>query len=150
MYQTIIPFYPPDNSDPKKEYFATLNKDEDKHSKGAISHIVGSDEIKIRSTNNSYGAIPIEGMEHIKILRDALIKICDMKEFDSLFEELTGVKPENAKKEDGYLFIPPESNFHENDKYKKRRLSEIANASPKGNKQEGWWIRNPLDNIEEW
>ncbi len=154
MYQTIIPFYPPGNGDPKQEYFATLNKGEDKHAKGAISHVIGSDEIIIRSTNNSYGAIPIEGEEHIKILRDALIKICNMKEFNSLFEELTGIKPEDAKKgEDGYLFVPLEVKLGETDKKKRSRLSELNGDAWRNHlvndEYAGWWIGTPLLGIKK-
>lgn len=150
MYENIVPHYAPNNNEPLQEYFATPNKGEDKHSAGAISYVIGSDEVNIRSTNQrGYGAIPIKGFNNLKLLRDALIKICVMEEFNSLFEELTGIKPENAKRgEDGYLFVPPEINLGEKDRKKRRRLSELNGEAWRNHivndEYAGWWIGTPF------
>jgi hypothetical protein len=49
---------------------------------GAVSHPLGSDEIYIRSTLPSEGAISIIGERNIRLLRDALIEICKMKNIE--------------------------------------------------------------------
>lgn len=76
------------------------------------------------------------------------------EEFNQLFEELTGIKPENAVKgEDLFLFIPPEAKLSEKDENKRKRLTELA--GPNGwrnhlvnNEYAGWWIRPPLWNTD--
>ena len=150
MYENIVPHFAPNNNEPLQEYFATPNEGEDKHSAGAISYVIGSDEVCIRSTNQKgYGAIPIKGFNNLKLLRDALIKICVMEEFNSLFEELTGIKPENAKRgENGYLFVPPEINLGKKDRKKRRRLSELNGEAWRNHivndKYSGWWVGTPM------
>jgi len=43
-----------------------------------ISHMVGSESVTIRSNQPSWGSVPIVGKEELKVLRDAMIKICEM------------------------------------------------------------------------
>lgn len=45
-------------------------------SPGAISHTIGSNSVMIQSSEATWGAIPISGRKRLKLLRDALIKIC--------------------------------------------------------------------------
>jgi hypothetical protein len=63
-------------------FIANLNEGENEHSEGAISHFVGSYDITIRSTEPSWGAVPVSGKEHLKLLRDALIEICKMENIE--------------------------------------------------------------------
>ncbi|KKQ45667.1 MAG: hypothetical protein US63_C0012G0002 [Candidatus Moranbacteria bacterium GW2011_GWC2_37_8] len=61
-------------------FIANLAEGQNEHSPAAVSHFVGSDEVTIRSTNQrSYGSIPINGRESLKLLRDAMIEICRME-----------------------------------------------------------------------
>ncbi|MFZ2226276.1 MAG: hypothetical protein WA064_02410 [Candidatus Moraniibacteriota bacterium] len=60
-------------------FIVNVNDGENEHSAGAVSHLVGSDEVMIRSTHRSYGAVPVGGRENLKCLRDALIEICRME-----------------------------------------------------------------------
>ena len=154
MHETISTLYPPGNGASKEEYIVTSHKEDGKHAPGAISYVIGSNEITIRSTNRGYGAIPIEGIENLKLLRDALIKICNIEEFNTLFEELTGIKPENAKKgEDGFLFVPPEVNLGEKDPQKRGRLAELNGDNWRNHlvndEYAGWWIGTPLHGIKK-
>jgi|GEM_PF-3144715 hypothetical protein len=63
-------------------FIANLNERENEHSKSAVSHPIGSDEVMIRSTHRSYGAVPVSGRENLKLLRDALIEICKMENIE--------------------------------------------------------------------
>src|SRR4051812_17102327 len=73
-------------------------------------------------------------------------------EFDQLFEELTGIKPENAiKGEDGFYFIPPEINLREKDDEKRKRITYLAGPNGWRNhlvndEYAGWWILSPIWN----
>ncbi len=150
MKESIVPFYNPGVTEPQQEYFATSNEGEDKHSAGAISYVIGSDEVMIRSTDQKgYGAIPIKGFDNLKLLRNALIKICDFEEFNTLFEELTGIRPQDAKKdEDGFLFVPPEVQLGEKDTNKRKRLSELNGYEWRNHivndEYSGWWVGTPM------
>ncbi|MFA5358246.1 MAG: hypothetical protein WC310_00290 [Patescibacteria group bacterium] len=43
---------------------------------GSISHVIGSDEVSIRSNVAFGGSISVKGRESLKLLRDALVSIC--------------------------------------------------------------------------
>lgn len=62
----------------KKMVVFTATPNAGEHSQGAVSHVIGSGQLNIRSTSGSYGSIPIEGEEAILNIRDALIAICKM------------------------------------------------------------------------
>lgn len=57
-------------------FIASLNESE---IQGAVSHPVGSDEVEIRSTEKSWGVVPVKGKEQLRLLRDAMIIICEME-----------------------------------------------------------------------
>lgn len=59
-------------------FIATTQKKGNEHSLGAVSHYIGTDEVTIRSNVPSWGSIPIKRRENLKMMRDALIKICEM------------------------------------------------------------------------
>jgi len=62
-------------------FVATLKEGENEHSPGAVSFEVTGVSATIRSTNQrGYGAIPIEGTEYLRLVRDAFIEICKMKD----------------------------------------------------------------------
>jgi hypothetical protein len=63
-------------------FVATLYEHATEHTRGAVSHPVGSDEINIRSTHPSWGAIPFSGKKNLRLLRDALIEICKMENIE--------------------------------------------------------------------
>lgn len=41
-----------------------------------IEHEVGSNEVTIRSNVPTWGSIPVNGRESLRLLRDALIEVC--------------------------------------------------------------------------
>lgn len=66
----------------KNEYsllIASIKEGASEHDHGSVSHVIGTEEVIIRSTSRSCGSIPIEGKENIKLLRDAIIAICEME-----------------------------------------------------------------------
>lgn len=70
------------------------------------------------------------------------------EEFDALFQELTGIPVADAQVgEDGFLFIPPETNLEKKDRLKRSRISELANEEWRNNivddNYAGWWIKPP-------
>lgn len=73
----------------------------------------------------------------------------ETKEFDELFEELTGMKPDDATVgEDGFLFITSETNLGNKDRAKRKRISDLAGYNGWRNhvvndEYAGWWIRKP-------
>ncbi len=73
----------------------------------------------------------------------------ETEEFDQLFEELTGIKPNDAKVgEDGFLFIPPEVKLGDKDDKKRERIGNLAGYDGWRNhivndEYAGWWIRRP-------
>ena len=75
-------------------------------------------------------------------------------EFNQLFEELTGIKPENATKgDDGFYFIPPETKFDEKDHNKRKRLSYLSGPNGWRNhlindNYAGWWVLSPMWNTK--
>jgi len=72
-----------------------------------------------------------------------------LEEFNTLFEELTGIAPENAEvNQDGWLFIPPEVDFGNKDREKRIRLSQLNDNKWKNHivddSYAGWWIKPPM------
>lgn len=68
--------------------------------------------------------------------------------FNRLFEKLTGIHPDNAiKGEDGYLFIPPESNLTKKSRIERLWLSNLADDKWRNHivdgEYAGWWICPP-------
>lgn len=57
----------------------TMEEGASEHSLGAISHTIGSYAVVIRSNQPSWGSVPIEGREELRLLRDTLTKICEME-----------------------------------------------------------------------
>lgn len=65
--------------DPQKQrelLIFTHEEGADEHSPGAVHHVLGSDEVTIRSNVRSWGSVPVQGRESLLLLRDALIEIC--------------------------------------------------------------------------
>ena len=60
-------------------FIATTQKKGNEHSYGAVSHQIGTNDVRIRSNVPTWGAVPVEGHENLKMMRDALIKICEME-----------------------------------------------------------------------
>ena len=60
----------------------TTEEGASEHSGGAVSHTVGSEEVTIRSNVPSWGAIPVSGREELRLLRDALVKVCEVENID--------------------------------------------------------------------
>ena len=63
----------------QKVFIASVNAED---SRDVVSHAVGSEEVTVRSNVPSWGAVPVKGKEHLKVLRDAMIEICKMKEIE--------------------------------------------------------------------
>lgn len=63
-------------------FIANVNEGENEHSPAAVSHPVGIDEITLRGTGKSDGAISIHGKDNIRHLRDAFIEICRMENIE--------------------------------------------------------------------
>ena len=76
MHTRIVNIYAPEEG---KMFIATMDVDATEHSEGAISHVMGSDIVNIRSNMRSYGAVPVVGKDNLVLLRDALIEICKME-----------------------------------------------------------------------
>lgn len=70
-----------------------------------------------------------------------------VEEFEALFFELTGIMVENAIRQDGWLFIPPQSGFASTALNKRTCLVELANNNWKNylvdGKYAGCWILPP-------
>lgn len=70
-------------------------------------------------------------------------------EFNTLFLELTGIKPQHATKgTDGFYFIPQESSLNNKDASKRHRISLLAGPNGWRNhlvngKHAGWWVLSP-------
>ncbi len=60
-------------------FVATMNRGGNEHTKGAVSLFVGEARVTIRSNVPTWGSIPVEGRENLKLLRDALIRICKIE-----------------------------------------------------------------------
>lgn len=60
----------------------TIEQGESEHGKGAVSHVLGSHEVSIQSNDPLCGAIHIRGREYLRLLRDALTKICEIEDID--------------------------------------------------------------------
>ena len=63
-------------------FVATINKGDSRHYRGAVSHPIGSDTVSIRATSPSWDGILIKGKKNLRLLRDALIKICEMESIE--------------------------------------------------------------------
>ncbi len=71
--------------------------------------------------------------------------LCDKKEFESLFEELTGGKFESAlQSPDGWVFIPPEANLSSKDPDKRARIGGHGWRNRLvADQYAGWWVKAP-------
>lgn len=78
------------------------------------------------------------------------IEPSNRKEFDMLFESITGIHPDNAQVgDDGFLFVPPSSNLEEKSIEQRTRISELAGPNGWRNhivndEYAGWWIKRPI------
>jgi len=64
---------------PSRLLVATASPNGGEFTPGAVSHILGTYRITVRSTASDYGSIPVCGREHLANLRDALVRICQIE-----------------------------------------------------------------------
>ena len=65
---------------PEKQYdllICTLREGESQYAHPSVFFPLGSDMVKITSSDRSLGTISIEGRAHIAMLRDAIVLICE-------------------------------------------------------------------------
>jgi hypothetical protein len=100
-------------------------------------------------TNYVYLVLTKAGYHSSEAKNDLGDNLFERKEFDDLFNKITGIKADDALVgEDGFIFIPPEADLENKSREDRDRIAELAGECGWRNhivddQYAGWWIRRP-------